>query len=91
MNGNNPVDNGQGLSYNVNQDAINEAVVEHYLNQPHVVKMDEQKPINDTDCRHETLVADPTDTIGEAIFHACANKKCGVGFYIHPTENKKLT
>lgn len=91
MNPNNNVDLSGGLSYNVNQDVINEAVVEHYLNQPHVVKMDEQKPINDTDCRHETLVADPTDTIGEAIFHACANNKCGVGFYIHPTENKKLT
>lgn len=87
---NNNVDLSGGVGYNEGND-IYDAVADHYLNQPHVVKMDEQKAINDTDCRHETLVADPTDTIGEAIYHACANNKCGVGFYIHPTENKKLT
>lgn len=48
----------------------------------HVVKMDEQAPVNDIECRHETLVADPTDTIGEAVYHGCANKECGVGFYL---------
>ena len=90
MNPNNNVDLSSGLSYNVPND-VNDAVVEHYLNQPTLVKMDEQKPVNDTSCRHETLVADPTDKIGDAVFHACANYKCGVGFYIHPTENKKLT
>ena len=90
MNPNNNVDNGHSLSYNGSND-VNDAVVEHYLNQPVLVKMDEQKPVNDTNCRHETLVADETDKIGDAVFHACANYKCGVGFYIHPTENKKLT
>lgn len=90
MNPNNNVDLSSGLSYNEGND-IYDAVADHYLNQPHLVKMDEQKPINDTDCRHETLVADPTDKIGKAIYHSCANHKCGVGFYIQPTENKKLT
>ena len=47
-----------------------------------VVKMDEQAPINDTECRHETLVANPKDTLGDAVYHGCANYKCGVGFYI---------
>ena len=50
----------------------------------HIVKMDEQEPINDTECKHETLVADPEDTIGDAVYHGCANRKCGVGFYIQP-------
>lgn len=86
----NNVDNAHGLSYNEGND-IYDAVAEHYLNQPHIVKMDEQKPLNDTQCRHETLVPDPDDKIGDAVFHACANHKCGVGFYIHPTKNKKLT
>ena len=80
------------LLYNTqSDDVIYDAVAEHYLNQPYIVKMDEQKPLNDTKCKHETLVSHPTDTIGDAVFHGCANKKCGVGFYIHPTENKKLT
>ena len=47
-----------------------------------VVKMEEQKPIHDTTCRHENLVADPDDTLGDAVYHGCANPKCGVGFYI---------
>lgn len=47
-----------------------------------VVKMDEQRPINDIECKHETLIPDPTDTIGEAVYHGCANYKCGLGFYL---------
>ena len=46
--------------------------------------MDEQRPVNDTECRHPNLVPDPTDTIGEAIYHGCTNLECGVGFYITP-------
>ena len=53
-----------------------------------VVKMDEQRPVNDTECKHEEFVVDPTDTIGEAIYHGCTNPKCGLGFYI---KNKNLT
>lgn len=47
-----------------------------------IVKMDEQAPLNDTECRHEVLIPDPTDTIGDAVYHGCAGYKCGVGFYI---------
>lgn len=61
---------------------------EHDVNEVHIIKMDEQKPINDTTCRHETLIPDPDDTIGEAIYHGCANRKCGVGFYIRPDMKK---
>ena len=83
MESNNFVDNASGLSYNSSND-VYDAVVDHYLNQPVIVKMDEQKSVNDTSCRHEELVADPDDTIGEAIYHGCTNRKCGVGFYIRP-------
>lgn len=79
----NLVDNGHPIGYNVAND-VYDAVAEHYLNQPVIVKMDEQKPVNDTTCRHETLIPDYDDTIGEAIYHGCANKKCGQGFYIRP-------
>lgn len=65
------LDNVSGIGDNVDND-INE----------HIVKMDEQKPINDTDCRHETLIPVPGDTLGDAVYHGCANNKCGVGFYI---------
>ena len=51
-----------------------------------VVKMDEQRSVNDTDCRHEQLIADPNDRLGKAIMHMCGNHKCGVGFYIQPTK-----
>lgn len=47
-----------------------------------VVKMDEQAPINDTECTHETLIPDPSDTIGDAVYHGCANWKCGRGWYL---------
>jgi len=47
-----------------------------------IVKMDEHAPINDTECRHENLIPDPDDTIGDAMYHGCSNRLCGVGFYI---------
>jgi hypothetical protein len=56
-----------------------------------VTRMDESPPINDTSCKHETLIPRPDDTIGEAIYHECANYKCGVGFYIQPAKNKNIT
>lgn len=50
-----------------------------------VVKMDEQSPINDTECTHDSLLADPEDTLDNgAIYHGCQNQKCGLGFYILP-------
>lgn len=52
-----------------------------------VVKMDEQRPIHDIECKHETLVPDPEDTLGEAVYHGCANNKCGIGFYILKHKN----
>jgi hypothetical protein len=62
----------QELGYNTNQ------TDETYV----VVKMDEQRPLNDTSCRHEQLIADPEDKLGKAVMHMCANPKCGIGFYI---------
>jgi hypothetical protein len=47
-----------------------------------IVKMDEQAPINDIECTHAVLVPDPDDTMGDAIYHGCANRKCGLGWYI---------
>lgn len=73
-NSNNTVDNANEISYN----GYNE-------NDVVIVKMDEQRSINDTDCRHETLVPNQKDTIGDAVYHGCSNHKCGVGFYIQPT------
>lgn len=78
MTENNTVDFSSKLGYNVdNTDESYE-----------VIKMDEHAPINDIECRHETLIPDPADTMGKAIYHGCANKKCGVGFYI---QNKNIT
>lgn len=67
------VDNSTGSLYN----EINESY--------EVIKMDEHAPINDTECRHETLVPDPDDILGDSIYYGCANRKCGVGFYIKPS------
>jgi hypothetical protein len=78
-------DNAQQVGYNEsNTHDAYDAVADHYLNQPHIVKMDEQSPLNDTDCKHETLIPDLEDTLGDAVYHGCANYKCGVGFYIQP-------
>lgn len=54
-----------------------------------IVRMEGQRPTNDVSCRHETLTPYPDDTIGTAIYHGCSNRKCGVGFYIRPYEDKK--
>lgn len=80
---NNRVDTGNALGYNQGKD-------DEYARiagiGPHteIVKMDEQKPINDTECKHPILIPDPEDTIGDAVYHGCSNYKCGVGFYIQP-------
>lgn len=79
---NNSLDATSGMGYNTSNNDIYEAVVDQLLLQPQVVKMDEQKPVNDVTCRHETLVPDENDRIGNAVMHMCANPKCGVGFYI---------
>lgn len=73
------------MSYNNSQDDIYAAVADKYL-RIDTVRMDEQKPINDNKCQHENLIADPSDTIGEAVYHGCANTQCGVGFYIQPEQ-----
>lgn len=90
-NQNNTFDFPEGMMYNsTQQDAINEAVAQRYadsyLSRVEIIKMDEQKPLGDTKCRHETLIPDPDDVIGEALYHGCSNPKCGVGFYIQPTK-----
>ena len=72
----NSVDNSNDIGYNVPNDENVE-----------VVKMDEQAPINDTECKHETLIPDPTDMIGDAVYHGCANPKCGRGWYIPLAKN----
>ena len=69
-------ENSVDFSDEVGYNSINDENVE-------VVKMDEQRPINDTECTHETLVPDPEDTIGNAIYYGCANPKCGRGFYLN--------
>lgn len=76
------LDNSQQVGYNSTQ--LNDAYadVAGVDASTHIVKLDEQKPVNDTECKHETLIPDPEDTIGDAIYHGCANHKCGIGFYI---------
>ncbi len=78
------------LSYNVdtNSNDVYDRVAEDILSRPQIFKMAEHEPVNDIDCRHETLIPDPDDTIGDAVFHGCANPQCGVGFYI---KNKNIT
>lgn len=79
------VDNSQETSYNINQDAIYDAVAGNYQIRVDVVKLDEQKPINDTSCQHKELVPDPEDTIGDSVMYMCTNPQCGVGFYVRQT------
>lgn len=81
---NNSVDSQSALGYNTDNDLNELARIAGIASHTEIVKMDEQKPINDTECRHETLVPDPDDTIGDAVYHGCVNPKCGVGFYIQP-------
>lgn len=74
-------DNGNALGYNGERNE-SYAAIAGIDQHTQVVNMDHQKPIHDTDCRHSTLVPDPEDTIGDAVYHGCANPKCGIGFYI---------
>lgn len=80
----NSVDNPTRMGYNVGSNNDEYAELAGIPESIQIVKMDEQPAINDTDCRHETLIPDPTDTIGDAVYHGCSNYKCGVGFYIVP-------
>ena len=32
--------------------------------------------VSDPDCKHETMILDPTETLGTA--YVCANRKCGI-------------
>jgi len=84
---NNNVDSQNGLGYN--KDNINDeyAAMAGIPDHTQVVDMDLQKPINDVGCKHETLIPDPRDTLGDAIYHGCANEKCPVGFYIRQDKN----
>lgn len=65
----NSLDNVSGIGDNVYND-LDEIVVE----------MGNQRPIHDPECKHETLIPEPEDTIGDAVYHGCA--VCPVGFYI---------
>ena len=69
------VDNTSGMPYNDSND-LNEIVTDLAV----------VPPINDIECTHSSLTADPSDTIGDAIYHGCDNRKCGMGFYIQPTK-----
>lgn len=79
---NNSVDFSPSMGYNYNQDELYDRIAENYLSAPQIIKMNEQRPLGDKRCKHKKLVADPDDSIGEAIYHGCANPKCSVGFYI---------
>jgi hypothetical protein len=67
---NNILDNQQETMYN----EVN-AVYEH-------IDMAKREPINDTECTHDEFIVDPTDTLGDAVYHGCANPKCGRGWYV---------
>lgn len=84
---NNNVDSQSSLGYNTSNDIDELAAIAGVPEHTQVVRMDEQKPVNDTECKHNILIPDPDDTIGDAVYHGCSNYKCGVGFYIRP--NKK--
>lgn len=79
----NSVDIQAKLGYNVtnNDDYAQLAGVPEPVQ---IVKMDEQQAVNDTECTHQTLIPDPNDTIGDAVYHGCSNYKCGRGWYIVP-------
>lgn len=71
------LDNSQEVGYNSLNDDL-------YVE---VVKMDEQSPINDTECQHPTLIPDPEDKLDNgSVYHGCANPKCGLGWYILLTQ-----
>lgn len=79
-------DNSPSMGYNdTHTNDINERLVDNYLSRPHIVKMDEQRPLNDPDCEH-SLVKDDDDAIEETQAWIC--QKCGVGMI---TKNKNTT
>lgn len=67
---NNLVDKSNEISYNKSNDAYE------------YIDVTDVPPINDTECTHEKLIVDPTDTLGDAVYHGCANPKCGRGWYV---------
>ena len=67
----NPLDFQTDKGYNVDNNDGNE-----------LIDMSEATPLNDLECTHETLVPDPDDKIGDAIYYGCQNPKCGRGWYI---------
>lgn len=81
----NNVDSQSNIGYNKGNDD-DYAAIAGIDQHTQVVNMDIQKPIHDTECKHETLVPAPDDTIGDAVYHGCANVKCGRGWYIRPTQ-----
>lgn len=83
---NNSVDSQRNIGYNNNNDD-EYAAIAGISNHEQVVDLSKQTPIHDTECRHETLIPNPKDTLEGAVYHGCANDKCPVGFYIQP--NKK--
>ena len=69
------------IGYNVSNTYDDyDAIVDHYLNRPEIVKMDEQRPINDPTCEH-VYALDPTDRIGNSVAWMCVKDKCGRGAF----------
>lgn len=79
MKPNKVVDNSSTVGYNEGNDL------------DEIIDLSGVPPINDVECKHETVVADPTDTIGDAVYYGCQNPKCGRGWYIRPNANKNIT
>lgn len=40
------------------------------------ISVDDLELMNDPDCKHETMIPDPTEDLGTA--YVCANPKCGI-------------
>lgn len=71
MKPNKVVDNQNNIGYNEGND-----------DQDEIIDLSGVPPINDTECKHETLIPNPEDKIGDAIYYGCSNPKCGRGWYI---------
>lgn len=63
------------IGYDNNNDDIN---VE-------IVKMDEQRPINNPECEH-LLVRDESDRIGNTVSYMCIKPHCGFGQFFPDDE-----
>lgn len=81
---NDSLDNYAILGDNVGTNDVHAAVANHYLTAPHVIKMDEQTPLNDPECIH-FLVEDRADTLGDFTAWICT--KCGLGTFCPPGFN----